>query len=95
MEFEFGLGSIPKFTSQSSSEMKSGVVVPSPPPAPPQYSIAKVRPRRDINPPQRHAEADLVAYALNVAEGIDSSAKPSTYLETINCNDFSKWMIPM
>ena len=37
----------------------------------------------------------MVAYALNVAESIDSSAEPSTYLETINCNDFRKWMIPM
>ena len=51
-EFKFGLGSIPKSTSQSSSEMKNGVVVPSPPPTPPQYSVAKVKPRRDINLPQ-------------------------------------------
>ena len=42
-------------------------------------SIAKDRPIRDIKPPQRYAKASLVAYALNMAEGIDSNVKPSTY----------------
>ena len=52
VEFEIGSRSIPEFTSQSSSEMKSGVVDNlSPPPTPPQYSIAKDKPRRDIKPP--------------------------------------------
>ena len=70
VEFEFGSRSIPDSTSQSSSEMKSSVVAPSPP----QYFIAKNKPRRYIKPPHRYAEADLVVYALNVVEGIDSSA---------------------
>ncbi|KAL6338373.1 hypothetical protein AAG906_018744 [Vitis piasezkii] len=60
VEFEFGLGFILESTSQFSLEMKSGVATPSPPPL-----------RRDIKPPQRYAEADLVTYALNVAEGGD------------------------
>ena len=38
----------------------------------PQYSIARDRPRRPIKPLQRFAEADMVAYALNVAEDIDA-----------------------
>ena len=38
----------------------------------PQYSIAKNRTRREIKPPKKYAEADLVAYALNVAEDIDA-----------------------
>ncbi|KAF7817786.1 Retrovirus-related Pol polyprotein from transposon TNT 1-94 [Senna tora] len=33
-----------------------------------QYSIAKGRPRRHIKPPQRYAYADLVSYALSVAD---------------------------
>ena len=95
VEFEFGLGFILESTSQFSLEMKSGVATPSPPPAPPQYSIAKDKLRRDIKPPQRYAEADLVTYALNVAEGIDSNAEPSTYSKAVNCDDSSKWMIVM
>ncbi|RVW18024.1 hypothetical protein CK203_065337 [Vitis vinifera] len=67
VEFEFGSRSIPNSTSQSSSEMKSSVVAPSPP----QYFIAKNKPRRYIKPPHRYAEADLVVYALNVVEGGD------------------------
>ena len=55
MEFKFGSGSIPESTSQSSSKMKSVVAATS---SPSQYSIAKDRPRRDIKPPQRYAEAD-------------------------------------
>ena len=37
----------------------------------------------------------MAAYALNVAKNIDSSAEPSTYLEAVNCDDSSKWMISM
>ncbi|PHT99744.1 hypothetical protein BC332_29532 [Capsicum chinense] len=51
-------------TSQSSQEIQSDIISSSPPVAP-QYSIAKDRPRRDIRPPQKYAEANLVAYALN------------------------------
>ena len=90
MELEIGLESTPVSTSQSVSSTPQ-----SPPLASPQYSIAKDRPRRDIRPPQRYAEADLVAYALNVAEGIDSSEEPSTYAEAVSCDDSGKWMIAM
>ena len=52
VEFEIGSRSIPDSTSQSSLEMKSGTTIAlSPPPAPPQYFIAKDRPIRDIEPP--------------------------------------------
>ena len=95
-EFKIGLGFIPESTFQSSLEMKSGgAAAPLPPLAPPQYSIAKDKPRRDIKPPQRYVEADLVAYALNVAEGIDSNTEPSTHSEAVNCDDSGRWMIAM
>ncbi|PHT74695.1 putative ATP-dependent RNA helicase DHX37 [Capsicum annuum] len=61
----------------------------------PQHSITKDRPRRDIRPPQKYVEADLVAYALNVAEGIYSSEDPSSYSEAVSCNDSGRWMIAM
>ncbi|KAG8490704.1 hypothetical protein CXB51_013774 [Gossypium anomalum] len=47
----------------------------------PQYSIAKNRTRREIKPPKKYVEADLVAYALNVTEVIDANQEPSNYSE--------------
>ncbi|KAG8491178.1 hypothetical protein CXB51_014420 [Gossypium anomalum] len=61
----------------------------------PQYSIAKNRTRREIKPPKKYAEADLVAYALNVAEDIDVNQEPSNYSEAISCEDSEKWMFAM
>ncbi|KAG8474672.1 hypothetical protein CXB51_031137 [Gossypium anomalum] len=46
-----------------------------------QYSIAKNRTRREIKLLKKYAEADLVAYALNVAEDIDANQEPSNYSE--------------
>ncbi|KAG8477010.1 hypothetical protein CXB51_030151 [Gossypium anomalum] len=61
----------------------------------PQYSIAKNRIRREIKPPKKYAEADLVAYALNVAEDIDANQEPSNYSEAVSCEDSKKWMFAM
>ena len=94
VEFEIGSESTPVPTFQSSSEIQNDAVSSSPPVIP-QYSIARDRPRRDVRPPQRYGEAELVAYALNVAEGIDSSEEPSSYSEAISCDDSGRWMIAM
>ncbi|KAG8490975.1 hypothetical protein CXB51_014094 [Gossypium anomalum] len=61
----------------------------------PQYSIAKNRTRREIKPPKKYAEADLVAYALNVAEDIDTNQEPSNYSKAVSCEDSKKWMFAM
>ncbi|KAG8483097.1 hypothetical protein CXB51_022015 [Gossypium anomalum] len=61
----------------------------------PQYSIAKNRTRREIKPPKKYAEADLVAYALNVAEAIDANQELSNYSKAISCEDSEKWMFAM
>ncbi|KAG8474336.1 hypothetical protein CXB51_034001 [Gossypium anomalum] len=53
----------------------------------PQYSIAKNRTRREIKPPKKYAEADLVAYALNVAKDIDANQEPSNYSEAVRYED--------
>ncbi|KAG8472511.1 hypothetical protein CXB51_035267 [Gossypium anomalum] len=37
--------------------------------------------RREIKPPKKYVEADLVAYALNMAEDIDANQEPSNYSE--------------
>ncbi|KAG8474964.1 hypothetical protein CXB51_031687 [Gossypium anomalum] len=47
----------------------------------PQYSISKNRTRREIKLSKKYAEADLVAYALNVAEDIDANQEPFNYSE--------------
>ncbi|KAG8474901.1 hypothetical protein CXB51_031552 [Gossypium anomalum] len=51
--------------------------------------------RREIKPPKKYAEADLVAFALNVAEDIDANQEPSNYSEAISCEDSEKWMFAM
>lgn len=62
---------------------------------PPQYSIAKDRSRRDIRPPQRYGEASLVAYTLDVVEGIDSSEKHYIYSHEVDYDKPDRWMIAM
>ena len=48
-----------------------------------------------IKPPKKYGEADLVVYALSVADNIESSKEPSTYEEAVSCSDSNKWMIGM
>ena len=55
-----------------------------------QYSITKDREMRTIKPPQKYGEADLVAYALSVADNIHSSEDSSTYEEVVSCSDSGK-----
>ncbi|KAK3042130.1 hypothetical protein RJ639_001832 [Escallonia herrerae] len=47
-----------------------------------QYNIARNRLRREIRPPQKYGYADMVAYALSVAESIEIE-KPVTYKEAV------------
>lgn len=107
VEFDIDSGQ-PSSSSQSSPSSSSSPAKPSPttkekvvsssvtPPPAPQYSIAMNRPRREIKPPQRYDnEADLVAYALNVAEEIDGNQEPSTYFDAVTCDHSDQWMIAM
>ncbi|KAG8472701.1 hypothetical protein CXB51_034566 [Gossypium anomalum] len=64
-------------TPQASTKIENRVA------SSPQYSIAKNRTRREINPPKKYAEANLVAYALNVAKDIDANQEPSNYSEDL------------
>ncbi|KAG8501303.1 hypothetical protein CXB51_003446 [Gossypium anomalum] len=76
-------------TPQASTKIKNRVA------SSPQYSIAKNRTIREIKPPKKYAEADLVVYALNVAEDIDVNQEPFNYSEAISCEDSEKWMFAM
>ncbi|KAG8499322.1 hypothetical protein CXB51_005880 [Gossypium anomalum] len=51
--------------------------------------------RREIKPLKKYDEANLVAYALNVAEDIDANQEPSNYSEAVSCEDSEKWMFVM
>ncbi|KAG8491586.1 hypothetical protein CXB51_014658 [Gossypium anomalum] len=51
--------------------------------------------RREIKPLKKYVEADLVAYALNVAKDIDANQEPSNYSEAVSCEDSEKWMFAM
>ncbi|KAG8473087.1 hypothetical protein CXB51_034983 [Gossypium anomalum] len=51
--------------------------------------------RREIKPPKKYPKADLVVYALNVAEDIDANQEPSNYSEAVSCEDLEKWMFAM
>ena len=84
VEFETGL--VPNLDEQSAPTVS--VLVQW-------YSVARDKERRTIKPPQKYGEADLVAYALSVADNIESSEEPSTYEEAVSCSDSSKWMIAM
>ncbi|KAG8496844.1 hypothetical protein CXB51_008135 [Gossypium anomalum] len=53
------------------------------------------RTRREIKPPKNYVEADLVAYALNVAEDIDANQESSNYSEAVSCEDSEKWTFAM
>ncbi|KAG8472527.1 hypothetical protein CXB51_034427 [Gossypium anomalum] len=76
-------------TPQASTKIENRVA------SSPQYSIAKNKTRREIKPPKKYAEADLVAYASNVAEDIDANQEPSNYSKAISCENSKKWMFAM
>nr|CAD40121.3 OSJNBa0061C06.5 [Oryza sativa Japonica Group] len=62
----------------------------------PKRSIAKEKPKRSTKPPQRYIEeANIVAYALSVAEEIEGNAEPSTYSEAIVSDDCNRWITAM
>ncbi|KAG8492340.1 hypothetical protein CXB51_009634 [Gossypium anomalum] len=78
-----------KSTPQASTKIENRVA------SSPQYFIAKNRTKREIKPPKKYDEADLVAYALNATEDIDANQETSNYSEEISCEDSEKWMFVM
>ena len=84
MEFETGL--VPNLDEQSVHT--ASVLVQ-------QYSIARDRERMTIKSPQKYGEADLITYALSVANNIESNEEPFTYEQVVSCCDLGKWMIAM
>lgn len=57
-------------------------------------SCAKDRKMRDIKLPKRYAYADLIAFVLTAAQGIETD-KPKTYSKAVSSKDLEKWMAAM
>lgn len=94
VEYSVGSGD----TSDKENIVHDALIVEDPPiiEQPPQRFIAVDRPRREINPPKRLIEeANIVAYALSVAEEIEGNTDPSSYSEAINSTDCNKWITAM
>jgi len=50
-----------------------------------------MRHMRNIRPPQRYA--NLVAYALSVAEETSEVGEPTSYSDAVSCDNSAKWLI--
>lgn len=58
------------------------------------YKLARDREKRQIRPPKRYAEADMVFYALSIAEQVEH-AEPTSYKEAMKNKDIDKWEMAM
>lgn len=58
------------------------------------YKLARDRKRREIKPPSRYSNPDLVNYALQV-EFQNTESEPLTYTEAINSSNGKKWEAAM
>lgn len=54
------------------------------------YVLSRDRARRQIRPPSRFANADLIAFALNVADVLELE-EPTSYSEAKRSKDWPKW----
>ena len=58
------------------------------------YQLTRDRVRRQIKAPSRNAQAEVVSFALNVAEEI-RVLEPQSYKEAMSRNDKEKWLRAM
>ncbi|KAE8700517.1 hypothetical protein F3Y22_tig00110556pilonHSYRG00215 [Hibiscus syriacus] len=54
------------------------------------YNLVRDRQRRTIRPPERFGHADMISYALSVAEEIEE-ADPNNYKEALKSKERDKW----
>ncbi|KAJ4716980.1 Retrovirus-related Pol polyprotein from transposon TNT 1-94 [Melia azedarach] len=63
-----------------------------------QHSLALNRSKRANYgiPPKRYGFEDMVAYALQVAEEVDTNSnEPSTYIKAVTCTESTQWLAAM
>jgi len=58
------------------------------------YQLTRDREKRVIKPPKRYGHADIICYALSVAEEIQNS-EPKTWREAIESKDSQLWLQAM
>ena len=56
--------------------------------------MAKDRERRVINPPLRFDHANMVAFALNIVQEIETN-EPRNYVKAIKSNQSKNWIATM
>ena len=84
-----------KEPGEEDQEPQTETDIPESMPSDIHQSIAQDRPRRvGVRPPTRYGFEDMVGYALQVAEEVDTS-EPSTYKEAILSSDSEKWFAAM
>ena len=84
-----------KEPEEEDQEPQTETDIPESMPSDIHQSIAQDRPRRvGVRPPTRYGFEDMVGYALQVAEEVDTS-EPSTYKEAILSSDSEKWFAAM
>lgn len=72
---EFGFGSTLKNMFELSLEVIGNVALP-PSPVVPWYTTLETDPKEILNLYKKYEKANLVTYALNTVEGIESSEEP-------------------
>ncbi|KAJ4730101.1 Retrovirus-related Pol polyprotein from transposon TNT 1-94 [Melia azedarach] len=78
---------------QSESELSGSLL-----PVASQHSLALNRSKRANYgiPPKRYGFEDMVAYALQVTEEVDTNSnEPSTYKEAVTCTESTQWLAAM
>lgn len=58
------------------------------------YQLARDRTRREIRPPIRYRQSDLVSFALYTALEVELQ-EPKSYSEAITCAEKEKWLVAM
>lgn len=95
LEVEVGSKSTPLIKSEATT-LDHSSTVSEPPASTPQHCIARDRGRREIKCPDRYIESsNLVAYASNVADEIESYEEPTSYKEAIASDDSARWIAAM
>ena len=80
-----------KEPEKKDQESQTETDIPESMPSDIHQSISQDRPRRvEVRPPTRYDFEDMVGYALQVAQEVDTS-EPSTYKEAILSPDSEKW----
>lgn len=58
------------------------------------YMLTRDRKKRDIRPPNRYGHADMISFALTVAENVECQ-EPASYKEAMSIEQRDEWLNAM